>query len=485
MAKLRPIFKTFAALAWLSLLANTHAEAQRGGPANVFIEPVAERAFSREIEALGTLQPREQVDLTLNAADRVTALYFDDGERVRQGKTLLSLAQREQVALVEAAEANVDEARRQLERVERLAEADAVSRSELDRARRDIDSAEANLRALQSRQRDRVLVAPFDGVLGFRQVSVGSFVRPGDVVATLIDDSEMLLDFDVPSILLRSIQPGTVIEAVTDDLPGEVFNGTVEHLSGQVVGYSFDHCAGLYRAQEYGWHIEVEQHLAVIDQGRDHIARAHKGAHTHLPEAQHAIERGHQHAIPLARLEGAQVGLGAIDVASGTVQLGARHRVRFGKALDPLQLAAGLIHIGLGRLHKGNLLSLGKGQKRLALAHTLTIIKVKRRDPVGRIESQVHLLARLQCAEGFDLAGECPLCNRLDEDIGRTAALGLGMGVGQKRQPCQRRKSLEDRTQLSHSAGLLSYHQPRKSRPARYHLKLCTQEWPVWLSPAG
>lgn len=210
------------------------AQAQRGGPASVFVEPLTERSFSRDIEALGTLQPNEQVDLTLNASDRITALYFDDGERVRRGKTLLSLAQREQVALVEAAEADVEEANRQLERISRLTQAEAVSQSELDRARRDLDSAQANLRALQSRQRDRVLVAPFDGVLGFRQVSVGSFVRPGDVVATLIDDSEMNLDFDVPSTFLRSIQPGTAIIAETDDLPGERFEGVIATLDNRI-----------------------------------------------------------------------------------------------------------------------------------------------------------------------------------------------------------------------------------------------------------
>ncbi|MEM7493684.1 MAG: efflux RND transporter periplasmic adaptor subunit [Pseudomonadota bacterium] len=210
------------------------ATAQRGGPASVFVEEVRERTFSREIEALGTLQPKEQVELTLNAADRVTALYFDDGQRVSEGKTLLSLAQREQVALVEASEANVEEARRQLQRIQRLADAQAVSQSELDTARRDLDSATANLRALQSRQRDRVLVAPFDGVLGFRQVSVGSFIRPGDVVATLVDDSEMRLDFDVPSTFLRSIQPGTEIVAETDDLPGETFIGTVATLDNRI-----------------------------------------------------------------------------------------------------------------------------------------------------------------------------------------------------------------------------------------------------------
>ncbi|MEO0816062.1 MAG: efflux RND transporter periplasmic adaptor subunit [Pseudomonadota bacterium] len=234
MADRSSAFFSFIALAVACVVVSPSALAQRGGPASVFVEPVAEREFSREIEALGTLSPREQVDLTLNASDRITAVYFEDGERVRAGKTLVSLAQREQVALVEAAEADVDEASRQLDRVERLAEAEAVSLSELDSARRDLDSAEANLRALQSRQRDRVLVAPFEGVLGFRQVSVGSFVRPGDVVATLIDDSEMLLDFDVPSTLLRSVQPGTEIIAETDDLPGEVFIGTVATLDNRI-----------------------------------------------------------------------------------------------------------------------------------------------------------------------------------------------------------------------------------------------------------
>lgn len=210
------------------------AYAQRGGPASVFVEPVENRSFAMEIEALGTLEPNEQVQLTLNASDRVRAVYFDDGDRVKKGKTLLSLAQREQAALVEAAEATVDEARRQQERVARLAEKQAVSQSELDQANRDLESASAQLRAVQSRQRDRVLVAPFDGVLGFRMVSVGSFVRPGDVVARLIDDSEMNLEFAVPSKFLRALNQDTEIAATTDDLPGEVFAGTVASIDNAI-----------------------------------------------------------------------------------------------------------------------------------------------------------------------------------------------------------------------------------------------------------
>lgn len=211
------------------------AQAQRGpGAASVFTAPVQETEFSMHIEALGTLEARERVDLTLNVADRVTAIYFDDGDRVKKGKTLLSLAQGEQAALVDAAEATANEARQRYERTKQLAAERRVAQSALDEAQRDLNAAEAQLRAVQSRQKDRVLVAPFDGVLGFRLVSVGSYVRAGDVVAELIDDSEMKLDFSVPSIYLRSVKKGTAVQVVTDDLPGMSFDGTVDTVGATI-----------------------------------------------------------------------------------------------------------------------------------------------------------------------------------------------------------------------------------------------------------
>ena len=227
--KLYPLVILLLAAAGLT----QNAYAQRG-PASVFVETVEERDFAIRIEALGTLEPNEVVDLTLNTADRVQSIYFDDGQRVRKGKTLLSLAQREQAALTEAAEATANEASLQLERIERLALKNAVSKSELDEARRNVSSAKAQLRAVQSRQKDRILIAPFDGILGFRQVSVGSFVRPGDTVARLIDDSEMNLEFTVPSTFLRSLKPGAKVTARTDDLPGMTFDGEIATLDNAI-----------------------------------------------------------------------------------------------------------------------------------------------------------------------------------------------------------------------------------------------------------
>lgn len=208
----------------------------RGGPpaASVFAEPVRTQTFANRVEAIGTLEANERADLTLSASDRVTAVYFEDGQRVKAGKTLVSLAQREQSALVEGAEAELAQANQELSRLEPLAAQGAVSQAELDVARRNANAAAAQLRAVQSRQRDRVLVAPFDGVLGFRQVSVGSLVRPGDVVATLIDDSVMRLDFAVPSVVLDSLKPGLTIEASSADLPGATFTGTVDSINNSI-----------------------------------------------------------------------------------------------------------------------------------------------------------------------------------------------------------------------------------------------------------
>ena len=229
-----------AAGAWFGLSSGGHegdgaqvAGPSRGGPPGrggrgggvvpVLVETASLREFSTRIEALGTLEPKERVQLTANASDRVTAVYFEDGQRVRKGDTLILLANAEERAMLDSAQATQAEARRQLERNERLVEDNAISTLELQRSQRDSDAADGQVRSLQARLGDRVLRAPFDGVLGFRMISPGAYVSPGQPIATFIDDSEMRLEFSVPSIFGTSLQPGLEISAYTDDLPDQTF----------------------------------------------------------------------------------------------------------------------------------------------------------------------------------------------------------------------------------------------------------------------
>jgi membrane fusion protein (multidrug efflux system) len=79
-----------------------------------------------------------------------------------------------------------------------------------------------------------VLTAPFSGVLGFRQVSVGAYVSPGQVVANLIDDSQMRLEFGVPSIYLTDLKSGLEIQATTKDIPGRTFSGKLTSIDNAI-----------------------------------------------------------------------------------------------------------------------------------------------------------------------------------------------------------------------------------------------------------
>jgi membrane fusion protein (multidrug efflux system) len=205
-----------------------------GSPIQVTAAPVALREFASRIEDLGTLEPKERVVLTANAADRVTGVFFEDGQRVVRGKTLMTLVNEEESAQLESAQATAANAKLVFERNQRLAANDAIAQLELERTKSAYEAAVANVAAIQARLRDRVLVAPFSGVLGFRQVSTGAYVSPGQAVATLIDDSEMRLEFGVPSIHVANLRIGLPVEATTKDIPGRVFTGRITSIDNAI-----------------------------------------------------------------------------------------------------------------------------------------------------------------------------------------------------------------------------------------------------------
>jgi len=164
----------------------------------------------------------------------VTRVYFEDGQRVRKGMVLVTMANDEERALLDGAEATRADAQRIYQRNERLSGDGAIAASELEKSRAMADASSATVRSLQARMRDRVLIAPFDGVLGFRRVSEGAFVSPGEVVATLIDDSSMRLEFGVPSVYIKDLKKGLIVEASSGDTPGRVFTGELTSIDNAI-----------------------------------------------------------------------------------------------------------------------------------------------------------------------------------------------------------------------------------------------------------
>ncbi|NCA71743.1 MAG: efflux RND transporter periplasmic adaptor subunit [Sphingobacteriia bacterium] len=283
------------------------AAAQAAAVAVVVAEPRL-MSLTERVEALGTLKANESVDITANVTETISAIHFDDGQRVREGDILVELTSVEQHAELEEAQVRHDEAARQYERVKALVAQRAASESLLDERKRDLDAARAVLVAIESRLSDRLIKAPFDGVLGLRNVSRGALVSPGVTITTLDDDSVMKLDFTVPSLYLGALRPGLAIEARSPAHGDQVFSGEVRMIASRVdpVTRAVEVRALLpnpERALKPGLLMRVEllarprdglviPEAAVMQQGRDHFVLVVVEGETGLSSERRQIQIG-------------------------------------------------------------------------------------------------------------------------------------------------------------------------------------------------
>ncbi len=204
------------------------------GPPGVILSEARVVSVADRVEALGTLRANESVTITATVTETLSAIHFDDGQRVAAGDILVEMTSREQHARLEEAQARLAEAEQQYDRVKSLEAAGSASASLLDERRRDLRATRATLAAIESQLADRLIKAPFAGVVGLRNISLGALVTPGDVITTLDDDSLMKLDFPVPSLFLPSLVPGLSIEAQAPALGDRTFEGEVASVSSRV-----------------------------------------------------------------------------------------------------------------------------------------------------------------------------------------------------------------------------------------------------------
>lgn len=215
------------------------SEAQAGGgpskPLPVVVAPVEAVAdFGETLEALGTTLANEAVTLTANATELVESIHFEDGQTVQRGDVLVLLERKEEEAALKAARATLDERKRAFERAKELVEQQAVSTATVEERRALLQEAEGRVEEIEARIRDRIVRAPFDGILGLRQISPGTLLRPGDVITTIDDLSQIKVDFDAPSLYLASLHPGQQVQGQVAAFGDEIFTGSVATIRSRV-----------------------------------------------------------------------------------------------------------------------------------------------------------------------------------------------------------------------------------------------------------
>jgi membrane fusion protein, multidrug efflux system len=186
------------------------------------------------VEALGTAQANESVTLNAKVTDTVRRVNFEDGQYVEAGTVLIELTNQEEEALLAEARANLDDAESQLRRLEDLSARGLTSASELDVARSRAGAQRARLNSIVARLRDRLIQAPFSGLLGFRQVSPGTMLSPNTAITSIDDISIIKLDFTVPETAIGTMTPGAKVVAKSVSFPDREFEGTVRTVGSRV-----------------------------------------------------------------------------------------------------------------------------------------------------------------------------------------------------------------------------------------------------------
>ena len=207
-----------AALAYPKIDFGGDGGAQAAGPAgpgeplpvNAYV--VKETQLVDRVVATGTLRANEEVNLAAETSGKITQILFAEGRRVSKGDLLVKINDAELVAQRERTLFRLKLAEQQVERQQALLEKGGVSQEEFDQTVNQLNvlRAELNLNEAQIAKTD--VRAPFDGVIGLRNVSEGTFLSPQTTIATLQDISPIKIDFSLPEKYAGLVRGGSDIQ---------------------------------------------------------------------------------------------------------------------------------------------------------------------------------------------------------------------------------------------------------------------------------
>ena len=193
-----------------------------------------QQRWSDPLEALGTLRADESVTLSATVTEIVSELNFVDGERVEVGQLLVGLDDSEEQAQLRAAQALRDERRNAVSRASQLQSRNLGSRADVEDSQARLRQVEADIEAIEARLSSHRIRAPFDGVVGFRNISTGALVTPGMELVTLDKLDVVKLDFSVPEVYLSMLRPGLNLSAHSVAFPDQRFMGEVASIGARV-----------------------------------------------------------------------------------------------------------------------------------------------------------------------------------------------------------------------------------------------------------
>lgn len=203
-------------------------------PVNVVGAPVTVDRVVESVRLTGTFTATEQVLVQSRVTGEVTEIHVERGEKVKRGALLLLLDSARIEAQLQENQARLDLAKTTFARNQRLRESDSATDQEVDESRAQVDQLRAQRALLEDQMRDTRLLAPFEGRVGDREVSVGQVVQPGQLLFDMVKTDPIHIRFEVPERFTGALRDGGSVRVESDVFPGEDFEGKLVFLAPSV-----------------------------------------------------------------------------------------------------------------------------------------------------------------------------------------------------------------------------------------------------------
>lgn len=188
--------------------------AKMGGkqpPVKVGVYVVSKQDLVNTVQAVGNILAEEEVELRCETQGRVVKIGFEEGQEVKKGTVLVKLNDADLQAQLKRAQATKSLKSETEKRNKQLLDKGGISQEMYDMSLTDLNTAAADIDLLKEQIRRTEVIAPFDGLIGLRNISVGSFINNTGIIAGLQNIKRVKIEFSIPEKYVSLIGRGSEI----------------------------------------------------------------------------------------------------------------------------------------------------------------------------------------------------------------------------------------------------------------------------------
>jgi multidrug efflux system membrane fusion protein len=203
-------------------------------PINVSIAEAKSEVVPNLITAVGELVAVHQVNVTSDVNGRITEILFTAGSTVKAGTPLVQLFDAPDRGDLASFKAQATVASLSLDRAKQLAARQFGPQATVDQAQAAFDQANAGIAKAEAIISQKLVKAPFDGVLGVRNAEVGQFLTAGTTIVSLTDLSKLFANFTITEKDSGTVKVGQTVRVVVDAYPGRKFEGKITTIEPRI-----------------------------------------------------------------------------------------------------------------------------------------------------------------------------------------------------------------------------------------------------------